>query len=243
MATIYDRGDNWHLVISPNAKYVQEINEPAKGYSATLGEDQETGKHVVMDVHYNKQKYTLDDVTKFIEKSRNCPKCDALDKEKMTLQGIEMREPNPNVKSFSVGQGQGQGFISDIAPPAQVQQVQQAQTPVIQHPQSVSPLKDIFANVFFDAYLTTPGKYFLGMMLNDDKILETAMPKSADGIPQFMEEMVDFLAGKIDFVRSPDEVKEYLSVLKKDDDTKTGSSNSRDRRNKKKSAGNAVLIY
>jgi hypothetical protein len=242
MATIYDKGDNWHLVISPNAKYVQEINEPAKGYSATLGEDPDTGKHVVMDVHYNKQKYTLDDVTKFVEKSRNCPKCDALDKEKMQLQGIEMREPNPNVKSFGAGQRQeqypDQGFLSDTAPPVQAQAA-----PPVRQSQSVSPLKDIFANVFFDAYLTTPGKYFLGMMLNDDKILDAAMPKSADKIPEFMEEMVDFLAGKIDFVRSPDEVKEYLSVLKKDDDTKTGLSSSRDRRNKKKSAGNAVLIY
>jgi hypothetical protein len=246
MATIYDKGDNWHLVIAPNASYVQTIDEPAKGYSATLGQDPDTGKHVVMDVHYNKSKYSIDDVTKFIEKSRSCPTCAALDKERMKLESIEMREPNPNVKSFRVedgspsGSGSAQGFMSEQSPPQiQTRQVQQAQAQA----QPQSPLKDIFANVFFDAYLTTPGKYFLGMMLNDDKILETAMPKSPDGIPQFMEEMVDFLAGKIDFVRSPDEVKEYLSVLKKDDDTKTGTSTLRDRRNKKKQAGNAVLIY
>lgn len=243
MATIYDKGDNWHLVIAPNASYVQTIDEPAKGYSATLGQDPDTGKHVVMDVHYNKSRYTIDDVTKFIEKSRSCPTCAALDKERMKLESIEMREPGSdrNVMSFGAsGQsGQGQGFLSEPAPQPQVQAAPAAVA--VQQPQS--PLKDIFANVFFDAYLTTPGKYFLGMMLNDDKILETAMPKDPSGIPQFMEEMVDFLAGKIDFVRSPDEVKDYLSVLKKDDDTKTGTSTARDRRNKKKSAGNAVLIY
>jgi len=240
MATIYDRGDNWHLVISPNAKYVQTIDEPAKGYSAALGQDPETGKHVVMDVHYSKSKYTIDDVTKFVEKSRTCPKCDALDKEKMRLEGIELREPNPNVRNFRAGADgeDGQGFISEPSPPFQTQQVQQVQQP--QHPQS--PLKDIFANVFFDAYLTTPGKYFLGMMLNDDKILETAMPKDPSGIPAFMEEMVDFLAGKIDFVRSPDEVKEYLSVLKKDGEDSGTSSTSRSRK-KKKQTGTAVLIY
>ncbi len=246
MATIYDKGDNWHLVISPNARPVKELNEPQKGYSAVIGEDPETGNHVVMDVHYNKSKFTIDNVTKFVEKMRStansCPTCSALDKEKMQSLAIELREPNPNVKSFRAEDGSPsgstQGFMSEQAPPqTQTRQVQQAQA------QPQSPLKDIFANVFFDAYLTTPGKYFLGMMLNDDKILEAAMPKDPSGIPVFMEEMVDFLAGKIDFVRSPDEVKEYLSVLKKDDDTKTGASTARDRRNKRKSTGNAVLIY
>jgi len=247
MATIIEEDNNWHLVIAPEAKYFKSVDEPTKGYSANIGTDSETGESKVMDVHYHKDRFSLENVKALIDKVRSCPLCAAIDKERMKSLAIELREPNPNVKSFGAGQGQrqyhDQGFISDIAPPVQVQQVQQGQAPVIQHPQSVSPLKDIFANVFFDAYLTTPGKYFLGMMLNDDKILETAMPKDAAGIPLFMEEMVDFLAGKIDFVRSPDEVKEYLSVLKKDDDTKVGSSTSRDRRNKKKSAGNAVLIY
>lgn len=245
MATIYEEQDNWHLVIAPEAKYYKSVDEPAKGYRANIGTDPETGDAKVIDVHYNKNQFTLEGVKKLIDKVRECPLCASIDKEKMKSLAVELRDPNPNVKSFRAEDnspsGSAQGFMSEQAPPQpQTRQVQQAQAQ-----QSVSPLKDIFANVFFDAYLTTPGKYFLGMMLNDDKILETAMPKSPDGIPQFMEEMVDFLAGKIDFVRSPDEVKEYLSVLKKDDDTgtKTGSSTTRDRRNKKKQAGNAVLIY
>lgn len=248
MATIIEEDNNWHLIISPNARPVKELNEPEKGYRATVGEDPETGNHVVMDVHYKKDKFSLDNVTKFVEKTRlnsgSCPTCSALDKEKMKTLAIELREPNPNVKNFGAAQAQTQGgFVSDAPPPTHAQQVQQVQPQVQTQAQPQSPLKDIFATVFFDAYLTTPGKYFLGMMLNDDKILETAMPKSPDKIPEFMEEMVDFLAGKIDFVRSPDEVKDYLSVLKKDDDTKAGVSTSRDRKNKKKQAGNAVLIY
>ncbi|MFH1769095.1 MAG: hypothetical protein ABH833_00315 [Parcubacteria group bacterium] len=229
MATIYDRGDSWHLVIAPNAKEVKRIDEPSKGYSATLGED-ETGKHVVMDVHYNKDNYTLDNVQKFVKRSQDCPQCTALDKERMNLDSIELQEEQP-VQSQASG---GSGFKrQDMNRPQQVAQVQAA-----------SPLKDIFANVFFDAYLTTPGKYFLGMMLNDDRILESAMPKSADKIPEFMEEMVDFLAGKIDFVRSPDDVKEYLSVLRKDDDdTVTQSSASRNKRKKRGTGSPAVLIY
>lgn len=220
MATIYDRGDSWHLVISPGAKPVQNIDEPQKGYSATLGED-DTGKHVVMDVHYSKDKYTLNDVSKFVEKTRTCPKCTALDKEKMNLSAIELQE-TPQ-------------------PPQVVSMGTRAAEPVIQR-QQLSPLKDVFANVFFDAYLTNPGKYFLGMMLNDDKILESSMPKDQRDIPQFMDEMVDFLSGKIEFVRSPDEVKEYLSVLRSDDeDTKQSQRNIK----KKKKGINtqAVIIY
>jgi len=227
MATIYDKGDNWHLVIAPNAKPVKEIDEPSKGYSATLGEDQ-NGRHLVMDVHYSKDKYTINDVTKFVEKSRNCPQCAALDKEKMNIESIQLQDSKPQFSGYKSEYEQ--------APTQQYQQQpvqQQAATPV-------SPLKDIFANVFFDAYLTTPGKYFLGMMLNDDRILESAMPKDQSDIPGFMEEMVDFLAGKVDFVRSPDEVKDYLSVLKKDDDTPNKRTN-----NKRKRGSNtqSVLIY
>ena len=80
-------------------------------------------------------------------------------------------------------------------------------------------------------------------MLNDDRILESAMPKDQSGIHAFMEEMVDFLSGKIDFVRSPDEVKDYLSILKKDDDTNTQESTLRNRRKKRGTGAPAVLIY
>uniref|UniRef100_A0A6M3IX52 Uncharacterized protein n=1 Tax=viral metagenome TaxID=1070528 RepID=A0A6M3IX52_9ZZZZ len=238
MATIYDKGDNWHLVIAPNAKAVKKIDEPLKGYSATLGED-ETGKHVVMDVHYNKDTYTLDNVQKFVKRSRDCPQCAALDKERMNLDSIELRDEQPD--NFLSADKTLTKTDDERFSPAFSQKAEQVQAQATKQP--LSPLKDIFANVFFDAYLTTPGKYFLGMMLNDDRILESAMPKDQAGIPNFMEEMVDFLAGKIDFVRSPDEVKDYLSILKKDDeDTSTQLSRTNNRR-KKKGSGQAVLIY
>ncbi len=237
MATIYDRGDNWHLVIAPNAKAVKKIDEPSKGYSATLGED-ETGKHVVMDVHYNKDNYTLDNVQKFVKRSRDCPQCAALDKERMNLDSIELQDEQPEPRRVSGFKAQD---INMDTGSGRLPQVMQVQPQTAKQP--LSPLKDIFANVFFDAYLTTPGKYFLGMMLNDDRILESAMPKDQSSIPAFMEEMVDFLAGKIDFVRSPDEVKDYLSVLKKDDDNSTQESTSRNRRKKRGTGAPAVLIY
>lgn len=239
MATIYDRGDNWHLVIAPNAKAVKTIDEPTKGYSATLGED-ETGKHVVMDVHYNKDSYTLDNVQKFVKRSRECPQCAALDKERMNLDSIELQDEQPEPRRVSGFKAQD---IDMDTGSGRLPHVMQAQAQPQAAKQPLSPLKDIFANVFFDAYLTTPGKYFLGMMLNDDRILESAMPKDQAGIPVFMEEMVDFLAGKIDFVRSPDEVKDYLSVLKKDDDTSTQETTSRNRRKKRGTGSPAVLIY
>lgn len=233
MAKIYDEGENWHLVISPNAKEVKRINEPSKGYSATLGEDEE-GKHIVMDVHYDKSKYTLDNVTKFLEKSRTCPQCTALDKEKMNLESIDLQDSRSRDSGFKSNR---MDMDIDSPPPQTARQVEQ---PIRS---SGSPLKDIFANVFFDAYLTTPGKYFLGMMLNDDRILESAMPKDQSGIPVFMEEMVDFLAGKIDFVRSPDEVKDYLSVLKKDNDDKDKSSQYNNKKRRLRNNSQSVLIY
>lgn len=242
MATIYDRGDNWHLVIAPNAKAVKRIDEPDKGYSATLGTD-ETGKHVVMDVHYSKGSYTLDNVQKFVKRSRDCPQCAALDKERMNLDAIELQDEQPDnflSADKTLTKTDDERFSPGFSQKAEQVQAQ-AQAPATRQP--LSPLKDIFANVFFDAYLTTPGKYFLGMMLNDDRILESAMPKDQAGIPNFMEEMVDFLAGKIDFVRSPDEVKDYLSVLKKDDDTSTQETTSRNRRKKRSTGSPAVLIY
>ena len=239
MATIYDRGDDWHLVIAPNAKAVKKIDEPDKGYSATLGVD-ETGKHVVMDVHYSKGSYTLDNVQKFVKRSRDCPQCAALDKERMNLDAIELQEEQPEPRQVSGFRTQDIDIDTGAGRPLHVMQAQ-AQPQAAKQP--LSPLKDIFANVFFDAYLTTPGKYFLGMMLNDDRILESAMPRDQAGIPNFMEEMVDFLAGKIDFVRSPDEVKDYLSVLKKDDDTSTQETTSRNRRKKRGTGSPAVLIY
>ncbi len=236
MARILEERDNWHLVIAPNAHPVKKINEPEKGYSATLGED-ETGKHVVMDVHYNKDSYTLDNVQKFVKRSRDCPQCAALDKERMNLDSIELQEEQP-VQQRTSG-FRTHDMDAGMGMPPQVLHVQAQASK-----QPVSPLKDIFANVFFDAYLTTPGKYFLGMMLNDDRILESAMPKDQAGIPNFMEEMVDFLAGKIDFVRSPDEVKDYLSILKRDDDdTTTRTSTSRNKRKKRGTGAPAVLIY
>lgn len=200
MATIYDTGKDWHLVIAPNAKPVQEINEPSKGYSATLGEDPDTGRHVVMDVHYDKDRYTIGEVTGYINKLSTCPACAALDKDKIHVESIEIPTP----------QTQESTSVKNVQP----QPMQQASQPSVS-----SPLKDIFANALFDAYFTTPGKYFFGMMLNDDKLLESAMPKNSEDLPQFMDEMIDFLAGKIDFMRSPDEIKDYLSVLKKDDNT------------------------
>lgn len=228
MATIKDDGDNWHLIIDQNAAFVQDIIEPAKGYTARLGENKDTGKHVVMDVHYKKDKYTINDVMKFAEKTRNCPKCQALDKDKLNIDSIEL--PTVTQEKFS--------------DPALTQENQAMQSnklslnQVQTQPQRTN-LKEAFSNIFFDAYLTNPGKYFLAMMMQDDKLMESALPKTDADLPQFMDEMVDFMSGKIEFVRNPDEIKDYLSILKKNDDDKGTKSSQR----RKKSSIPATVIY
>lgn len=220
MAKILDKGNFWELVMDTAAKPVETIDEPARGFKAIIGENRETGKHVVMNVLYDKKMSTLDDVQKRVEQLRTCGRCQALDKEKMKIDEIQVGPAfNPPSSSTIIGSAAVRSIDTSVdSPPASAP----ASAP------AVKPLavKDMFANVFFDAFLTRPGKYFFSVLSGDDALMESVMPHNDDEMNSFMDEMVEFMSGNMEFVRSPEEAREFLSVMRaaRGDDTGTGTS-------------------
>lgn len=222
MAQILDKGDQWELIIAPEAIPVERIEEPTKGYWATIGEDPISGTHVVSHMVYNKNQHTITDVMRNVEKLRNCTRCKTLDQEKLRVESIEVPTPP----------------IPQTPPPAQVQYVQQP----VQQKNKNFDVKGQFANVFFDAFLTNPGRFLLGTMLGDDDLASSSIPDDPKGQQQFMSDMVDFLSGDIDFVRTPEEAKRVLSVVKGDDDEDTnGTSKSKTKR--KPTRAGSIVVY
>jgi hypothetical protein len=85
--------------------------------------------------------------------------------------------------------------------------------------QQVTPdIKNMFATVVMDAYLTDPGKYFLGLMLDDQSLMESAYPADKQDMGHFMGDMIDFMSGDMDFMRSPEEAREFLSVMRTEEE-------------------------
>ena len=64
MAQIYDRGHVWELDIFPGLAPVEILDEPDKGYRAVLSIDPATNRHVVANVTYSKDKYSIEEVLK-----------------------------------------------------------------------------------------------------------------------------------------------------------------------------------
>lgn len=208
MAQIHDRGTSWELSIFPEiTEAVEIIDEPERGYKATLGFDPNSGRHIVSNVVYSKDMYSIEDVMKKIEALRTCERCDTLDKERLQLESINIPTQMPQ---------------QSPQPPTTMRHSQIAMTPHQPQPiptsaplsKQVGPnIKDMFANVIMDAYLTNPGKYFLGLMLEDDALMQSAYPAREEDTNQFMGDMIDFMSGDMDFMRSPQEAREFLSVM------------------------------
>lgn len=208
LANIYDRGSNWELSIFPNIQTVEILDEPEKGYRATLGFDEDTQRHVVANVLYSKDKFSIEEVLKKVESLRNCATCDTLDRDKLRLESIDIASPSIQPAT---------SYLPT--------QAQEAPAPPVPLSQSVSPgIKDMFANLVLDAYLTVPGKYFLGLMLDDQSLMESAYPKGEEDMSTFMGEMIDFMSGDVEFMRSPEDAREFMSVIRGSDETKGGSS-------------------
>ena len=225
MAQIYDRGANWELSIYPEiTEAVEIIDEPEKGYRATLGFDSTTQRHVVSTVVYSKDMYGIQDVLAKVEALRTCERCDTLDKDRLMLESINIptKMPTPIEVPPITPQGPEQLPASmvhnQIAVDSRQPQPIPSNAPLSRR---VGPdIKDMFANLVMDAYLTDPGKYFLGLMLDDPTLSESAYPNDPAKIPQFMGDMIDFMSGKQDFMRSPEEAREFLSVMQTQEDAK-----------------------
>ncbi|TFH46257.1 MAG: hypothetical protein E4G94_02775 [ANME-2 cluster archaeon] len=193
MATVTDSGNYWTLSIYPEAQPVEKINEPDKGYIATLGYDPATDRHLVMTVMYEKSKFAIGDVLKQIEGMKACPKCSALDKARLNeMTIIPKLQPRP------------MGQLDQIFPqPQSVRSVQPPQAPVRQN------VKDMFANALFDAYLTPAGKMMVGNVFGDQELVEESMPRTPGELAQLWD---DTTSGKL--LRSPGEAKEFMDVIR-----------------------------
>jgi len=225
LAQIYDRGNVWELDIFPGLSPVEILDEPDKGYRAILSLDPATQRHVVAKVTYSKDMYTIEDVLQKVESLRTCEACDTLDKERLRLESITVPSAGPLPISPA---------IQPPTPP-----------PVHAAPplsaQATPNVKDMFANIVMDAYLTDPGKYFLGLMLDDQALLESAYPTSKDDLPNFMEDMIDFMSGKVEFMRSPEEAREFLSVMRAGTEEDVRSISPAAKRNLPSAMGNIVI--
>lgn len=225
MAQIYDRGNVWELDIFPGLVPVEILDEPSKGYRAVLSLDPATQRHVVAKVTYSKDMYTIEDVLKKVESLRTCEACDTLDKERLRLESITVPSAGPLPASPLI----------QAPPPTPVPAAATLSA-------NVAPdIKNLFAEVVMNAYLTDPGKYFLGLMLDDTALLESAYPADKRDMPVFMNDMIDFMSGKTEFMRSPDEAREFLSVMRADTEDDNGSISPAAKRNLPSAMGNIVI--
>lgn len=248
MAEIVDNGSSWKLVLRRDASPLP-LNDPdypggridewsSKGYKAVLGTDPSTGKHVVIEVDYDKRRSTLNDVAKHVDQLRTCGKCSTLDKRNLTLSKVSVGGGGmgggsggqntageyPGTRGVDISQSRGPGasiFGADLRKP--------------------SAVKDMFANIFFDAYFTRAGKYYFGLMMGDDTLIDSALPKSQEEMGSFMNEVLDFMTGEAEFVRSPEEAKEFLGALRSPTPEETGSGKVG--RKGKRAGSSGTVIY
>lgn len=225
MAQIYDRGTVWELDIFPGLAPIEILDEPDKGYRAVLSLDPDTQRHVVANVTYSKDMYSIEDVLKKVESLRTCEACDTLDKERLRMESINVPTPTTTTPALGVS---SQNSLPE--PPA-----------TLLSAKATPNVKDMFANIVMDAYLTDPGKYFLGLMLDDKTLLESAYPSDPKDTPAFMEDMIDFMSGKVEFMRSPDEAREFLSVMREGTDEDVRSITPAANRNLPSAMGNIVI--
>ncbi len=234
MARIIDKGDKWELEIFPEAQPVEIIDElSTKGYTAQLGYDNTSERHVVMYVWYDKDRYPIGDVLKKIDDMINCARCDTLDRERLknvSIESAERPEPrrrlihtpgsHPDMDSFDAG------VSSPPGRPAFIKDTPAART---------TNVKDMFTNAMFDAYLTPAGKLLMGNVFGDESLTEEAFPKTPQEMAQLWD---DTTAGK--FLRNPEEAKEFISVMK-DGDEGEGSNSPNSKKVKKITHG--IVIY
>jgi len=225
LAQIYDRGNVWELDIFPGLAPVEILDEPSKGYRAVLSLDPTTQRHVVAKVTYNKDMYNIDDVLKKVESLRTCEACDTLDRDRLRLESITVPSAGPLPVSSVIQ--------SPVSAPVPVTLPLSAK--------ATPNVKDMFANIVMDAYLTDPGKYFLGLLLDDSTLLESASPADKKDMPGFMNDMIDFMSGKVEFMRSADEAREFLSVMREGTEEDNGSISPAAKRNLPSAMGNIVI--
>lgn len=229
MAQILDYGTDWKLVLDENVTSIEEIRKPEEGYIALIGESKETGLHTISYVLYHKEYIdskgnlntrTVDNILQKVDDLRNCERCTTLDKEKLNVSSIEFESQKPS--GFVTNQNQVVKQ-QDVTPSATIPF---ASSPDNQSSVVSSPVTNLFSDIIVDSLLTDPGKYFLGTFLNDDKMVNSAVKgKSPE---EFAEQMFDFMEGKTDIVRSSEEARDFLSIMRESNDKNTNPTAKRE---------------
>jgi len=227
MAKIEDKGTYIQLILEPGLKSVEQIDKPEEGYEAMIGLNN-LGRHMISYVNYAKEfinssgnqvTRTIQDVLTKIDDLKNCQRCSTLDKE------------NLNVDSITLTQPQSSGFVSTNSPTDVIRQTIEPVSQQVPTPANQKSIKDMFADQFFNAYFTSPGKFVFGTLLGDEQMMSDVMPTNEKEQNAFIGEVIDYMTGDASLIRSPDEAKDFLSVMKQDNNDsntpKTKRSNVR----------------
>jgi len=231
MSEIVDNGEYWKLIIFPDLKPKENVDELAtRGFKARLGED-ENGEFKIMDIDYLKSKFTLDRIFKFTEQIMSCSRCDALNKERMKINKIGAGPADANVSQSSSAPYNNNVISSSYG---------NFNREELKRP---GAFKDILAETLFNSMFTDPGKFFLATMMGDNEMMDKVLPKDEKEMESFMDNLLGFFAGEVDLRRNPDEIRDYFNAIRKpkeDDDIPTRSL----KRAKNKSLPfNGTLVY
>jgi len=231
MSEIIDNGEFWKLVINPDLEPVENIDELAtKGFKARLGQDTD-GRFLVMDVNYAKSKFTLDNIFKFAEQGSSCSRCDTLNKERMKVEKVSLNRVDSNISGPAPSRN-SPVFNSAYG----VTSPEELKKP--------GALKDVISQTIFNAMFTDPGKFFLASMMGDNEMMDQVLPKTPDDMEKFMDGLMGFFSGEVDFLRNPEDTKEYFNAMRRPRDEDSDIPTRSLKRTKGKSLPfNGTVVY
>lgn len=231
MSEIIDNGEFWKLIIFPDLKPKENVDELAtRGFKARLGED-ENGEFKIMDIDYLKSKFTLDKIFKFTEQIMSCSRCDALNKERMKINkigasSISAGPPNNLPATYNnntISSSYGTFNRDDLKRPG--------------------AFKDILAETLFNSIFTNPGKFFLATVMGDNEMMDKVLPKTETEMEAFMDDLLGVFAGEVDLRRNPDEIRDYFNAIRKPKEDEDIPTRSLKRTKGKSLPFNGTLVY
>lgn len=144
------------------------------------------GHFVPRYTDYSKDMYDLDTVMKLAKNIDKCGICKTLDENIGKIERIDLLEGSVENKESKSKSKKPSSF-----------------------------LKDAFSSIFFDILLTKEGKFFLGALLDDEDLLEEALPESEEEMYEFVANFADFLMGKRSIVQSPSDLELISKTARK----------------------------
>ena len=201
----------WHVDFFPDAEDHQlEDHVAEKGWRWMTGiyQDQFVPKYI----EYSKSRFSLDDAINYAKRISTCSVCEKLNRDVAKIESIDIKTANNHIE-HSMTEMERKGKISDR-------------------------FKDMLMNIFFDSFFTKPGMFFVGAMLDDDSLIERALPRNIndDEIANFTAELAHFLAGDISLVRSPEDMTEYAHAIAMRAEKRRGDEENNGKEKNKKNA-------